>query len=103
MQQNKATLTFDPNDVDLPKNEPIKDTSGVNLHSPTNFGEGRPKRTRDVREQTETDKQTDRQMTFDPNDLDLPKNEPLKGNSGVKLHPPTKFHPNWTQDLRKKT
>ena len=41
-------------------------------------------------------------MTFDPYDLDLPKNEPLNNNSGVKLHPPTKFHPNWTQDLKNK-
>ena len=36
-------------------------------------------------------------MTFDPNDLDL-----FKGNFGVKLHPPNKLHPNWTQDLKKK-
>ena len=48
-------MTFEPSDLDLPKNEPLKGNSGVNLHSPTNF-EGWPKDAGGVGEQT--DKQT---------------------------------------------
>ena len=36
-------LTFNPNYLDLPENEPLRGKSMVNLHSPTNFGEDRPK------------------------------------------------------------
>ena len=49
-------LTFDPNDLDLSKNEPLKGNFGVNLHAPTKFGEGRRQGLGGVGEQT--DKQT---------------------------------------------
>ena len=38
-------------------------------------------------------------MTFDPNVLDLSKNEPLKDNRRVNLHPPTKFDGDQTKNL----
>jgi hypothetical protein len=38
-------------------------------------------------------------LTFDPSDLDLSKNETLKGTSGVNLDPSTKFHEDRTKDL----
>ena len=42
---------------------------------------------------------SEKQLTFDPSDLDLSKNELLKGNSTVNLHLPTKFDGDWTKDL----
>ena len=36
-------MTFDPRDLDLSKNEPLKNTSGVPLYLPTKFGEDRLK------------------------------------------------------------
>ena len=56
-------VTFDPNYLNLPKNEPLKGNSGVNLQSPTNFGESRPKDTRGVGEQT--DRQTNKYCSND--------------------------------------
>ena len=52
-------LTFDPSDLDLSKNEPLKGNFEVTLHPPTKFGGGRPKDAGGVGEQT--DRQTDRQ------------------------------------------
>ena len=56
-------LTFDPSDLDLSKNEPLKGNFEVTLHPPTKFGGGRPKDAGGVGEQTDkqTDRQTDRQ------------------------------------------
>ena len=50
-------LTFDPSDLDLSKNETLKDTSGVNLDPPTKLHEDR---TKDLGgEEEQTNKQTD--------------------------------------------
>ena len=38
-------------------------------------------------------------MIFDLDDLNLLKNEPLKDNPGVPLHPPTKFGEDQPKDL----
>ncbi|MEW8545082.1 MAG: hypothetical protein AB2693_16275 [Candidatus Thiodiazotropha sp.] len=40
-----------------------------------------------------------RNLTFDPSDLDLSKNEPRKGISAMNLHPPTNFDGDRTKDL----
>ena len=45
-------LTFDPSDLDLSKNETLKDTSGVNLDPPTKFHEDRTKDLGGEEEQT---------------------------------------------------
>ena len=86
-----GNLTFDPNDLDLSKNEALKSNSGVNLHPPTKFDEYRAKDLGRVGKLGN--------LTFDPDDLDLSKNEALKGNSGVNLHPPTKFDEYRAKDL----
>ena len=52
-------LTFDPNDLDLSKNEPVKSNSGVNLHPPAKFGKDFFK------------DDGEKNLTFDPKDLDL--------------------------------
>ena len=44
-------MTFDLDDLDLSKNEPLKDTPEVTLHPPTKFGEDRPKDLEAVGEQ----------------------------------------------------
>ena len=38
-----TNLTFDLDDLDLSKNEPLKLISGAALHLPSNFVEDRPK------------------------------------------------------------
>ena len=45
-------MTFDPSDLDLSKNETLKDTSGVNLDPPTKFHEDRTKDLGGEEEQT---------------------------------------------------
>ena len=60
------TLTF--------KNEPLELISGAAFNLPTKFGEDRPKDLGEVGEQTK--KQTNINLTFDLDDLDLSKNEP---------------------------
>ena len=51
-------MTFDLDDLDLSKNEPLKLISGAALHLPSKFGEDRPKDLGGVGEQT--NKQTDK-------------------------------------------
>ena len=54
-------MTFDPSDLDLSKNETLKDTSGVNLDSPTKFHEDR---TKDLGgEEEQTNRQTDKRCS----------------------------------------
>ena len=56
-------LTFEPSDLDLSKNETLKDTSGVNLHPPTKFHEDR---TKDLGgEEEQTNKQTNGQTLLE--------------------------------------
>ena len=62
-------MTFDLDDLDLSKNDPLKDNPGVPLHLPTKFGEDRPKDLGGVGEQTNLTF-----LTFDLDDLDLSKN-----------------------------
>ena len=81
------TLTF--------KNEPLELISGAALHLPTKFGEDRPKILGKVGEQTE---KKHINLTFDLDDLDLSKNEPLKLIFGA-LHLPSKFGEDRPKDL----
>ena len=55
-------LTFDLDDLDLSKNEPLNDTPGFILHPPTKLGEDRHKDLGGEGEQrnTQTNKQTDK-------------------------------------------
>ena len=55
-------MTFDLDNLDLSKNEPLKLISGAALHLPSKFGEDRPKNMEGVGEQTnkQTDKQTNK-------------------------------------------
>ena len=41
--EKKTNLTFDLDDLDLSKNEPLKLISGAGLQLPSKFGEDRPK------------------------------------------------------------
>ena len=84
------TLTF--------KNEPLELISGAALHLPTKFGEDRPKDLGEVGEQTNK-KNNNINLTFDLDDLDLSKNEPLKLISGAALHLPSKFGEDRPKDL----
>ena len=79
------------------KNEPLELISGAALHLPTKFGEDQPKDLGEVGEQTEEKKKTN--LTFDLDDLDLSKNEPLKPISGAALHLPSKFRKDRPKDL----
>ena len=89
-------MTFDLDDLDLWKNEPLELISGAALNLPTKFGEDRPKDLGGVGEQTEKKKTN---LTFDLDDLDLSKNEPLKLISGAALHLPSKFGEDRPKDL----
>ena len=42
-KKNNINLTFDLDDLDLSKNETLKQISGAALHLPSKFGEDRPK------------------------------------------------------------
>ena len=42
-EKTPINLTFDLDDLDLSKNEPLKLISGTGLHLPSKFGEDRPK------------------------------------------------------------
>ena len=42
-EKKHINLTFDLDDIDLSKNEPLKLISGAALHVPSMFGEDRPK------------------------------------------------------------
>ena len=42
-KKNNINLTFDLDDLDLSKNEPLKLISGAALNLPSKFGEDRPK------------------------------------------------------------
>ena len=84
------TLTFG-------KNEPLELISGAALNLPTKFGEDRPKDLGEVGEPTEKKKHIN--LTFDLDDLDLSKNEPLKLISGAALHLPSKFGEDRPKDL----
>ena len=89
-------MTFDLDDLDLWKNEPLELISGAALNLPTKFGEDRPKDLGGVGEQTEKKKKN---LTFDLDDLDLSNNEPLKVISGAALHLPSKFGEDRPKDL----
>ena len=89
-------MTFDLDDLDFWKNEPLKLISGAALNLPTKFGEDRPKDLGEVGEQTE---KKNINLTFDLDDLDLSKNEPLKLISGAALHLPSKFGEDRSKDL----
>ena len=91
-------LSFDLDDLDLSKNEPLKLISGAALHVPFMFGEDRPKDLGEVGEQTEKKKKTHK-FDFDLDDLDLSKNEPLKLISSAALNLPTKFGEDRPKDL----
>ena len=119
--RKNINLTFDLDDLDLSKNEPLKVISGDALHLPSKFGEDRPKDLGGVGEQT--NKQTNVaqiivcnftrldvpvtrpvtrkniNLTFDLDDLDLSKNEPLKVISGDAPHLPSKFGEDRPKDL----
>ena len=88
-------MTFDLDDLDLWKNEPLELISGAALNLPSKFGEDRPKDLGEVGEQTEKNIN----LTFDLDDLDLSKNEPLKLISGAALHLPSKFGEYRLKDL----
>ena len=88
-------MTFDLDDLDLWKNEPLELISGAALNLPTKFGEDRPKDLGEVGEQTEKNIN----LTFDLDDLDLSKNKPLKLISGAALHLPSKFGEDRPKDL----
>ena len=88
-------MTFDLDDLDLWKIEPLELISGAALNLPTKFGEDRPKDLGEVGEQTEKNIN----LTFDLDDLDLSKNEPLKLISGAALHLPSKFGEDRPKDL----
>ena len=75
---------------------PIELISGAALNLPTKFGEDRPKDLGEVEEQTEKNPIN---LTFDLDDLDLSKNEPLKLISGAALHLPSKFGEDRPKDL----
>ena len=90
-------MTFDLDDLDLWKNEPLELISGAARNLPTKFGEDRPKDLGEVGEQTE--KKNNINLTFDLDDLDLSKNEPLKLISGAALHLPSKFGEDQPKDL----
>ena len=81
------TLTF---------HEPLELISGSALNLPTKFGEDRPKDLGEVEEQTEKNHIN---LTFDLDDLDLSKNEPLKLISRAALHLPSKFGEDRPKDL----
>ena len=66
------------------------------LHLPTKFGEDRPKDLGEVGEQTG---KKPINLSFDLDDLDLLKNEPLKLISGAALHLPSKFGEDQPKDL----
>ena len=83
------TLTF--------KNELLELISGATLNLPTKFGEDRPKDLGEVGEQTE--KNNNINLTFDLDDLDLSKKEPLELISGAALHLPSKFGEDRSKDL----
>ena len=51
-RKKHINLTFDLDDLDLSKNEPLKLISGAALHLPSKFGEDRPKDLGGVGEQT---------------------------------------------------
>ena len=59
--EKNINLTFDLDDLDLSKNEPLKLISGAALHLPSMFGEDRPKDLGGVGEQT--NKQTDKRCS----------------------------------------
>ena len=75
-------MTFDPNYPDLPKNEPLKGNFAVNIHSPTNFGEGQPKDTGEVMDQT--DKQTNYSMMQNAHHPQTATKKELNGNFRAK-------------------
>ena len=102
--------------VDLFEKEPLKGNSEVHLHTLTKFGEDRSKDLGGDREQTDrqTNRQTDKRCSIysmiynivesesDPltrRAVDLFEKEPLKGNSEVHLHTPTKFGEDRSKDL----
>ena len=89
-------MTFDLDDIDLWKNEPLELISWAALNLPTKFGEDWPKDLGGVGEQTEKKKPN---LTFDLDDLDLSNNEPLKVISGAALHLPSKFGEDRPKDL----
>ena len=81
---------------------PLELISGAALNLPTKFCEDRPKDLGEVGEQTEKKKKkkkTKTNLTFDLDDLDLSKNEPLKLISGADHHLPSKFGEDRSKDL----
>ena len=78
------------------KNEPPELISEAALHLPTKFGDDRTKDLGEVGGQTE---KKHINLTFDLDDLDLSKNEPLKLISGAAHHLPSKFGEDRPKDL----